>query len=461
MDRRTLLRNLLAVLPAGFILPSALTGCRDDDFIPENPFSGSVLIIGAGAAGIYAANLLKKYGVSVTIIEASNRTGGRIVADTTFADIPVELGAEFIHGNRSLLVDLIKFVAPERLVPMPGNDVYWLESQLRNENYLKESTALEGEGATLFQLLDSLATYPGENMTVTEYLTDFPLDPRFIGIANALIGNEYGSDNDRVGMLALKEAEAGYSSGSEELILNSGSFWNIFEKAFKAEIDAVILSKPVTAVNYTGSKPIVTAGGETFSADRVLVTVPLGVLKTGSISFDPALPADKVEAISEIGMGIGLKIILKFSSAFWEAGTASIIGGDKVPEYWVSSAGKNGSQVLLTAFVMGARAEYLAGLSEDAMKAEILTELSLFYGAANVTGRYISLKMKNWAEEPFTKGAYSFPTRTSAGKPAILAKAVSGKVFFAGEATNFNGHQATVHGAMESAFRAVKELLES
>jgi monoamine oxidase len=468
MDRRTLLRNLLAGVPAGMLFPSFLAGCKDDEFVPANAFQGKVIIIGAGAAGVYAAYLLRKQGVSVSILEATNRAGGRMHADTSFADVPIELGAEQIHGSNSLLIDLIKFIAPDKLGEIPGGDLYWLENQLRTENYLKESAALEGAGATMFQLVESLGSYTGPNVTVSEYLNSVSgvstlpvLDPRFNQIANALIGNEYGSDNDRVGMAALKEAESLYSSGTEDYILRSGSYWNIFETAFPDEVNQIEFSKPVTSIDYTGSSILVTAGGASYTADRVLVTVPLGVLKSGSIAFSPALPAYKLDAISSIGMGSGMKIFLKFSTPFWNPGTASVIGGTKVPEYWVTASGKNTAQFILTAFVMGARAEYLAGLSDNQVKDELLAELSTIFGGADVAGKFLAMKIQNWMNEPYIKGAYSFPTLTSAGKPELLSKQVNGKLFFAGEATNFNGHQATVHGAMESSFRAAKEILES
>jgi monoamine oxidase len=83
------------------------------------------------------------------------------------------------------------------------------------------------------------------------------------------------------------------------------------------------------------------------------------------------------------------------------------------------------------------------------------------YPDETVTSNCIGILVKNWADEPFIKGAYSFPNPESTGQREILARPEYGKIFFAGEATNFNGHLATVHGAMESGYRACKEILES
>ena len=104
----------------------------------------------------------------------------------------------------------------------------------------------------------------------------------------------------------------------------------------------------------------------------------------------------------------------------------------------------------------------LASLSENEAIQEILSELSVLYPNGNVQSLYSGeFLYKNWANEHYIGGAYSFPSINSAGQREKLAAAVSKKLFFAGEATNYNGHLATVHGAMESGYRAVLELLES
>lgn len=462
MDRRILLRNLLLGIPTSYFLPALLSSCTKTDLLEGADFKGSVIVIGAGAAGIYAAQLLKNRGVDVTVLEASSRVGGRILADDTFAGIPLELGAEEIHGKNSLFYDLVNFHFPARLLPEQGEDTYWFENQLRSELFILENSDLQGAGQTLFQINDSFGSYPGSDMTVLQYLTEFPVEERFMEIANALIANEYGTSLNRMGMFALKEAEAQYSSGLEGFFLREGSVWDVFEKAFPEAIDAVLLNQVVNKLDATGSKVLVTTvGNQTYSADRVLITVPITILQEGLISILPALPADKSAAIQSISMGNGMKIMLRFSSPIWSEETGSIVGGIVIPEYWVTTKGKGTTAHVLTAFVMGEKAEALAGLSEQQIREAILTELQLMHPDEDVVGKCIGILVKNWADEPFIKGAYSFPNPESTGQREILARPEHGKLFFAGEATNFNGHLATVHGAMESGFRACKEILES
>jgi monoamine oxidase len=450
-------------LPAGIILPGFLSSCKDDLVPGEVNFKGKVLIIGAGAAGIYAAALLEEYNIDYEIIEAAPIAGGRIRAQSTFSDIPIELGAEEIHGSRSVLYDLASHFAASKLRKDNLTDYYLFNNQLRTETYLRESVDLAGEGETLFQLLESLGTYPGSNQTVNEYLAEFPIDSRLFEIANALIGNEYGSDNDTIGMLALREAELNYSSGDESYKWITGTYWNLFESAFQSSINKVVYNQEVKTIDYSGPSVIATtASGTTYSADKVLLTVPLGVLKAGDISFIPSLSAAKQSAIDNIGFGNVLKIFLKFSSRFWAEDTSSIIGGTRVPEYWVTHAGKDSTQHVLTAFVAGFRAQYLQQLNEADAINTLISELNSLFPSGGViakfSGEYL---IKDWSTEPFTKGAYSFPGINSAGQRENLAETVSGKLYFAGEAANVNGHIGTVHGAMESSYISVSQILAS
>ncbi|MEX1190053.1 MAG: NAD(P)/FAD-dependent oxidoreductase [Bacteroidia bacterium] len=463
MDRRELLRKLMLGIPAGVFLPSLLSSCKDDLVPGDINFSGKVLIIGAGAAGIYAAALLEEYGIDYQIVEASNRTGGRINSNLTFSDVPIELGAEEIHGQRSILYDLANHFATSRLGKDDLTDYFLFNNQLRTESYLRESAELAGEGETLYQLIDSLGTYPGTNQTLTQYLTDFPVDSRLMQIANALVGNEYGADNDLIGMVALREAESLYSSGSTNFKFKSGTYWKLFEDAFPAVFNKVILNEQIISIDYSGSTVMASsAAGGSYTADKVLVTVPLSILKGGDINFTPALPALKISSIEDIEMGNVLKVILKFNSRFWAEDTSSIIGAERVPEYWVTHAGKESSDFLLTAFVAGTKAESLLQLEESQLISALINELSSLYPIGAVSGRFTGqYVIKDWSQEPFIRGAYSYPSINSLGKRTSLSDPVSDRLYFAGEACNYNGHIGTVHGAMESSYITIAQILKS
>ena len=109
MNRRQFIRRSSLSLAGIYFLPSLLTSCKKEEYLEDSTFEGSVAIIGAGAAGLYAAHLLSKRGIPVKVFEASDRIGGRIKPLTGFASFPIELGAEEIHGDNSVLYSFKKF----------------------------------------------------------------------------------------------------------------------------------------------------------------------------------------------------------------------------------------------------------------------------------------------------------------------------------------------------------------
>lgn len=451
---------MAAGAPALYVTPWMLASCSKEDNAVETSFSGSVCIVGAGAAGIYAAAFLMKRGIVVTILEASSAVGGRMRSVMGFADFPIELGAEELHGRRSLLYDLALSVSPSSILPEPGTTKYWLNNALRDEYYFLHADALQGAGQTLLQITESLAAYEGPDISLQEYLLNFPVDNNLLEIANALIANEYGTQSDRIGMHALREAEQKYSSGIDGYFLKDRSLWSLFETAFPEAIAKVKYNAVVSHIDQNDSGVVIkTTSGIEISAHKVIVTVPITILQQGEIAFNPPLPASKLEAINAIKMDSGSKFMLRFSDAFWAEDTGSILGGNKIPEYWVSSAGKNSGTYMLTAFVMGNRADYFQGMSEVQVQSELLDELALLYPTQNPANLCTGIVVQRWADEPYIRGAYSYPSPESTGMREILAEPVNGKIYFAGEACNVNGHIATVHGAMESAFLACKAII--
>jgi len=461
MDRRSLIRQLMLGLPAGLIIPSLFSACSEKDLIGDGAFKGKVLIIGGGVAGIYAASLLSKYGVQVTVLEAAVKTGGRIASVPMAGGDVVETGAEVIRGDKSIFNDLIRFVDPADVLSIPGNNYYLLQSQLRTEDYLRNAGDLQGAGETFFQILDSFASYPGENKSVEDYLIQFPLDPRFTEIAEARIGNRFGTSNQRLGTLAMKESEAGFTAGKEEFTLKSGNLWDIFEKAFPEVIANVVLNSPVKKIDYSGATVNITTTNNTvYTADKVLVTVPLGVLKAGIIEFSPLLSGPKQEAVTSIGLDNCIKIVLKFIGPFWQSDAKSILGALHIPEYRIYSAGKDNSANTLTATVTGEKAELLSAMSDGEIQAMALAELTTLHLGQGVVALFQQIYVKRWGADPLIRGGWSYPSLSGVGQKEVLAEPVNQKLFFAGEATNTNGHSGTIHGAMESAYRAAIEILE-
>ncbi|MDZ4823571.1 MAG: NAD(P)/FAD-dependent oxidoreductase [Flavobacteriales bacterium] len=452
LTRRKFLRQTSFTIPAFALLPGIFSSCKRDSLVENLNFDGKVIIVGAGAAGLYAAYLLHQQGVDVQILEASNGIGGRIKRLEGFGDFTIELGAEEVHGQNSLWHDMV-VASGAQFVTAETNDLFRINGVLQTE-----ASALNNAFfSDMTDLVDSIEAYDGGDVTAEQWGGVNGVHSSVEHIFNAWVGNEYGTSNSRLGMYGLRESEERWTAGDENFLLKDKDFLYIMEERFSGVLDQVELNTQIISINYEDQKILLTSeSGIEYEADKIIVTVPITILKEGDINFVPALPSNKIEAFQKIGMDTGMKIILKFDERVWPVNTGSIYSDGHVPEFWATGAGGRGTDNILTAFVNGENAEYLLGLG-DGMIDVILAELDAILGDAS--SHYVDHVIQDWGAEPFVRGAYSYPKVGSLGAFEIIAQPVDGKIFFAGEATHFGGHFGTVHGAMESGLRAVKELL--
>lgn len=457
MNRREFLRSTSVAASVGLISPSLLS-CSNpaNDVLPDGAnFKGSVLVIGAGAAGLYAAQLLRERNIPVTVLEASGRVGGRIRALTGFADFPIELGAEEIHGNRSIWYDLVKQAGGSIVNADGGTDFYALDGRLRNESELSGDTGFRS--AQTF--IDQATNYSGTDKSVGQHVRDSGLPQRVWPMINTQTGNEYGTSMDRLSIRGITEEDQAWTAGNSNYGLVGQSYSSIIEKTWSDAIRQVRLDTVVRSIDYRADQVVVTdTRNQTYRAERVIITVPLPVLQSGDIQFTPALPTTKLDAIRQIGMGAGMKVILKFGQRFWDGDLGSIYGQGLVPEFWCPSGRNGGRTQILTAFVMGEGAEQLSRQGNNAIRT-VLAELDALYGGA-ASRAFQDGQVADWGKEPFIRGAYSYPVVNGGlAMRRSLAEPVQNKLFFAGEASHTAGHSATVHGALETGRRAVREVL--
>lgn len=420
-----------------------------------NEENGKVIVVGAGAAGLYAATLLAEEGFEVIILEASERHGGRIRHLDGFADFPVEIGAEEIHGEESIYYEIAVEDCKAETVKAKTQDLYWISGMLLNEEVAKENEHLE----QAMELIDGIEDYEGRDISLADYFKEQGIDKSIWHIINAEVANEHGTSAERIGMSGLAFEENHWEAGKQNFMLKNRTHLSILEQCCESILKNIQYKKIVTSIDYSEEYlTVATKDGQSYQADAVIVTVPLTMLKATLINFYPALPKEKQHAIQKIGMDAGLKIILKFKERFWDADLGSIFG-ELVPEYWATSVGRSDKSHLITAFVNGVNAEYLSHEGEKAIE-YILNELDKIFGGNLASQHYEKAYIMDWFKEPFIKGAYSYDKVGIGNSRQVLAQAVDGKIFFAGEATCTNGHHASIHGAMESAERAVEELLE-
>ncbi|MFG3308620.1 flavin monoamine oxidase family protein [Streptomyces wuyuanensis] len=417
-----------------------------------------VVVVGAGMAGLTAARDLRQAGIKVTVVEARDRVGGRIWTDRRWPDLPVDLGASWIHGvERNPLTALAEdlgvatAVFNTETVTAYGPDGTALSRRQTAQRASDVESAEDG-------LEDVAAEDP--DMSVAEgleqVLAGLELDDRrarqVLDAQSRAAEDGYGTDLDTLALWYLQE---GTTMGGDEVSFPKG--YGQLTDSLARGLD-VRLGHRATRIAYGGHDVVVHTDRGDFTADRVLVTLPLGVLKKGSVEFDPPLPASKQNAIDRLGMGVFDKLYLRFPRVFWD--DTEVITQEGTPHgafanwYALQDAVK---APLLVALNGGAVARRLEGLGEAAVVREGVAALRTIYGRDIPDP--IGHRVTRWAADPFALGAYSYPAVGSRPEDIdVLAAPVAGRLFFAGEATSRN-HHTYVHGALLTGRREAQRIL--
>jgi monoamine oxidase len=455
LTRRKLLINSLLAGAGSIVLPSMLQSCSKEDELSKIDYSGTVIVIGAGAAGLSAAWYLHKRGISVSILEATGKMGGRIRSLTGWADFAMELGAEEVHGNKTEWYKIVNGRAKFNTVD--NEDYVWYNNTLLNESQAAQVNAYNKAVAVLEGIFD----YRGADIPVSQYLTDNGIDPSISFFLEARLGNEYGSTNALLGVYSLAKGDDNWSAGDNDYSLKDNNMQAIIEDYYQELMPKVRFNQPVTSLEWTNEGVVITTDGNdpasnTFIADKVIVTASLGVLQSGALVFNPPLPNAHQDAVGRLKMGQGMKIILQFSQRFWPDDTGSLYLPGLVPEFWAPGLGR-GSNLYLIAFVMGDVAQQLSDAGAGAVSM-VLAQLEQAFGANTATAFLIDYRIADWIKEPYVLGSYSYPGINTYGAAEILATPIEGVLFFAGEATH-KGHFGTVHGAIETGKRAHEQVV--
>jgi monoamine oxidase len=417
-----------------------------------------VVVIGAGIAGLAAATELVSAGKQVTILEARDRIGGRIFTlhpDDTQA--PVELGAEFVHGRPPELLNLLQD-AGATLQQVSGVDACFHQGKL--------SPCEEGDEA--FELLNELAdvTRQHGDMSFEAFLQRRQPSAEIAERARSFVEGFNAADARRIGIAALaRQQQAEEETGGFESSRSTTGYDvlpNYLARRVQDAGSRMVLSSPVASLQWkTGEVIAHTLSGETYSAPKAIVTLPLGVLKARSVAFHPE-PVPIFTAADRMEAGSVRRLVLVFRSAFWKEKISNMhflfAHGMTPAVYWTQHPR---DIPMLTGWVAGPKTDAV-GTAEDFLTQALRALERIFSLApqsldAELRNRY----MHDWQNDPCTLGAYSYAPAGALNCSAAMTEPVDNTLFFAGEHTDITGHWGTVHGALRSGQRAARQVLES
>jgi monoamine oxidase len=468
MNRRTFLMQTLAV--GAF----AATSCETRSSSP-NQSDKSVVIVGAGVAGLAAARLLRARGVETTILEARSRVGGRIWTERALGNVALDLGAAWIHGigtNAQGARNPIWTLARElNLRTLPTNyDSLALfkssggklsaseERQLVSANDKLQRGMREAKSRATPQtsLEDAAQEVIRRNAWSGELLEQI-----YWSLAS---GHQtaMGANLEEMALLPWEEDEKfGAENGVSDVVFPNG--YGELTAALAREVSSSVrLNAVVKRVEQSRQSVVVRFNNEFIRADKALITLPIGVLKSGDVEFSPDLPARKQEAARRLGAGTLNKVALLFPRKFWgdeEYAGLALPASERRRnmEFWNWRAYSNAP--ILIGLAGGEYARAWETQSREALTADVMRLLRQMYGASipNPT----DILVTKWHSDPFARGSYSFRALgASLADHEILAEDVEQRLFFAGEATS-RLYPGTVHGAFLSGERAARSILRS
>lgn len=472
-----------AVAGAAGIAAGGVAGASGSVGVAARKRKTDVVVVGAGLAGLSAARAIEKAGRTVVVLEARDRVGGRTLNEKIGKGEVVEIGGQWVGPGQTHVLDLIDQLGLETFdTYVDGKSIYYRDGTL---------TEYEGiippvSGPVLIEILNVLgdmnakaAAVPVEapwtapqavewdSVTLAGYLDDFGLSPEARDVIDLAITSVFAVEPRDTSLLflALYTAMAGAdfnnlintTDGAQEKRIVGGSQRISLELA-KRLGGAVKLSRPVKSIGTSGGRVAVRAGDDTWSAKRVIVTVPPALI--GGIRFNPPLPASKAQLDQRFPMGTVIKCMAVYDSPFWrDDGLNGMTTSDTGPvKLTYDNSPPDGDPGVLLGFIEGQDARELLEASEAERKAAVVECFVRYFGSkaeSAMTG-YVE---KSWAADPWSRGCYGgvMPPGAIVGYPGVVRRP-AGRIHWAGTetATEWGGY---MDGAIQSGQRAAAEVL--
>lgn len=432
-----------------------------------------VVVVGAGAAGLAALAELDRAGCRVVCLEARDRIGGRIFTEhDPLSPLPIELGAEFIHGRPPEIFQIARASA------LGVYDCADASLHIKNGVVQKHEDAWEPVGHLMQEMRWSAAR--GIDEPFSTFLARSSESEDAKELSTSFVEGFNAARKEIIGIASLAKdgAAADAINGDQSFRFHSG-YDSVVHSLLQKVSDAsarLRLNTSVQGIEWRRGLATLTlvsqltGATQVISATRVLVTVPLGVLTAasgspGSIWWKPA-PESTLRAASALAFGQVVRVILRFREAFWEensrfADVGFLLSNEKLfPTWWTTLAVR---APIVTGWSAGPHADDLLGKPHTHVIGEAVESLARILATKvdRVRGLLEAAYFHDWHADPFTRGAYSYVPAGALAARETLAEPVDNTLYFAGEATELNGHSATVHGAIASGRRAARQIIEA
>jgi monoamine oxidase len=433
-------------------------------------------VIGAGAAGLAAARVLSGAGKRVCLLEARSRIGGRIFSlHLSDLPVPIELGAEFVHGESETTFGIINAAS---LAACELPDTHWWSRDGR-------WTSVDD----FWERIDRVRAKIGalkRDVSFDEFLRSRrDLSPRLCELARSFVEGYHASHADRISALTLRSADQEQETSTNRQFRLAGGQDALIEW-LRAGLDPqrvdLRLGTVAKVVQWSPRSVLIECGdGERVRAAALIITIPIGVWKApadqeGAIRFDPPLK-EKANALAKIEAGHVVKIAFRFRERFWDddqfvaervttkRGAPDtpinfVHSSDRfMPTWWTTAPVRS---PILIGWAGGTAADALLAEGESALRDRALDAMA---SAWRVPRRRLDTLLvgtftHDWQSDPFSRCAYSYAGVGGQNAHDALAKPIRKTLFFAGEATS-GDETGTVSGAIESGFRAAREALRA
>jgi len=417
-----------------------------------------VAIVGAGVAGLRLASLLEDAAFTIVLLEARDRVGGRVYTlHDPLSPVPLELGAEFVHGRPP---ELWRHIEAGRLraVKVEGDNIY-------------RSSGEASEAADAIETADRLLSEAAPQMDepFRRFLERTQLSPAAKRAVAGYIEGFNAASLDSIGVLGLvrqQRAEHDIDGGQVFRIVDGYDAVPLLLLRSLREPGVLRLNTVVERIEWRRGWVRIRArslGTDlAVSARFCAITAPLGVLQSGAIQFDPDPPAVR-RAIHQLAMGDAVRVTLRFRRPFWEdrpeLKNVSFLHApdEEFPTWWTQAPVR---VPVVTAWTGGPTAAKFALCGPEAVISTALDCMSRAFQTDRraLADELAAWRYHDWRNDPFSRGAYSYVPAGALDAIEALTRPVDGSLFFAGEASDPDGHWGTVHGAMRSAERAAAQI---